>query len=131
MFLTAERNFWPSCLMPRATSKEIAVDFLASRTRKTVPLRMSRTIGSPASERCLHQTRLTLSLPTAPPNEAASTRREARVRALIGSQRLAFPLARLALDIGLAGLALGIERVEFETDLLTDNSLINRKRRMA
>ena len=65
MFLTAKRNFWQSCLMPRATSKEIAVDFLASRTRKTVPLRRSRTIGSPASERCLHQTRLTLSLPTA------------------------------------------------------------------
>src|SRR5215831_10455859 len=49
----------------------------SSRTRTTVPSRISRTIGSSASEREFHasqspftlrHTRLTVSLPTAPPN---------------------------------------------------------------
>ena len=54
----------------------------------TVPSRMSRTIGSCANERAfqasqslftLRQTRLTVSLPTAPPNRARSARRTRRV----------------------------------------------------
>src|SRR5207247_10264783 len=53
-----------------------------------VPSRMSRTIGSAASERAfqasqsaftLRQTRLTVSLPTAPPNSAFKARRTRRV----------------------------------------------------
>lgn len=36
---------------PSATSREIEVAFLSSRTRTTVPSRMSRTIGSSASGR--------------------------------------------------------------------------------
>jgi hypothetical protein len=82
MFLTANRTFWPSCLTPRPTSKEIEVDFLSSRTRTTVPSRIKRMIGSPARDRLfqtsqspftLRQTRLTTSAvlparrPRAPP----------------------------------------------------------------
>src|SRR5580704_9231748 len=60
---------------PSATRSEIDVAFLSSRTRTTVPSRMSRTIGSSLSERAfqasqspftLRQVRLTTSLPTAP-----------------------------------------------------------------
>ena len=62
-----------------ATSNEIEVALLSSRTRATVPSRISRTIGSSASERAfqasqspfvLRQTRLTTSLPTGPANTA-------------------------------------------------------------
>ena len=99
------------------TSSEIAVAFLSRRTRTTVPSRISRTIGSSFSGRAfqasqsvctLRHTRLTVSLPTAPPNSAASARRTRRVLvpeqirrsdqrigclgpALIGPQRLALP----------------------------------------
>ena len=61
------------------TSNEIAVALRSSRTRTTVPSRISRTIGSAASERAfqlcqsactLRHTRLTTSLPTAPSNNA-------------------------------------------------------------
>jgi hypothetical protein len=52
--MTANRTFWPSCLTPRATSKEIEVDFLSIRTRTTVPSRMSRMIGSPAKRLTIH-----------------------------------------------------------------------------
>ena len=60
----------------------------SSRTRTTVPSRIRRTIGSPISERVcqasqslftLRQVRLTVSLPTVPPNKAASARRTRRV----------------------------------------------------
>src|SRR5688572_10343607 len=56
--------------------------------RSTVPSRMSRTIGSSTSERAfqasqslftLRQTRVIVSLPTAPPNTAPSARRTRRV----------------------------------------------------
>ena len=67
-----------------ATSNEIEVALLSSRTRATVPSRISRTIGSSASERAfqasqspflvLRQTRLTTSLPTGPASTAFSTR---------------------------------------------------------
>src|SRR5712691_2467604 len=66
------------------TSSEMAVALRSSRTRTTVPSRMSRTIGSSASERAFHasqslftlrQTRLTVSLPTAPLSTAVSARR--------------------------------------------------------
>src|SRR5271170_6531011 len=59
------------------TSSEIEVALRSSRTRTTVPSRISRTIGSLASEREFHasqspftlrHTRLTVSLPTSPPN---------------------------------------------------------------
>ena len=64
------------------------VAFLSRRTRATVPSRISRTMGSSLSARAfqasqsplvLRQTRLTVSLPTAPPNSAASARRTRRV----------------------------------------------------
>ncbi len=90
----------------------------SSRTRTTVPSRMSRTIGSAASERALQksqsllilrQTRLTMSLLTAPRNRRCqSAPHPARIgapqvgagdqrvgserAALISSQRLAVPL---------------------------------------
>jgi hypothetical protein len=88
MFLTDSKTFWPSSRMPITTRSEIEVAFLSSRTRTTVPSRISRTIGSSASERwfqacqsacTLRQTRLTVSLPTPPPNKAASARRTRRV----------------------------------------------------
>jgi len=70
------------------TSSEMEVALRSSRTRTTVPSRMSRTIGSSASGRAFHasqslftfrHTRLTVSLPIAPPNSAASARRTRRV----------------------------------------------------
>src|SRR4051812_19009944 len=88
MFLTASRTFWPSSRMPMTTSSEMEVALRSSRTRTTVPSRINRTIGSSARERwfqacqsvcTLRQTRLTVSLPTAPPNRAASARRTRRV----------------------------------------------------
>ncbi len=69
---------------PRTTSSEMEVALRSSRTRTTVPSRISRTIGSSASERAfqasqslftLRHTRLTVSLPTAPPNRAPSALR--------------------------------------------------------
>ena len=66
----------------------IEVALRSSRTHTTVPSRISRTIGSSASERAFQasqsaftfrRTRLTVSLPTAPPNSAASARRTRRV----------------------------------------------------
>src|ERR1700730_3700611 len=78
MFLTANRTFWPSCRTPSATRSEIDVAFLSSRTRTTVPSRMSLMIGSSFKERAfqssqspftLRQTRLTVSFPTALPNK--------------------------------------------------------------
>src|SRR5437660_9795180 len=88
MLLTATNTFWPSVRTPMTTSSEIAVALRSSRTSTTVPSRMSRTIGSAASERAfqasqsaftLRQTRLTVSLPTAPPNSAFKARRTRRV----------------------------------------------------
>src|SRR5204862_653021 len=79
---------WLSSRTPRTTSSEMEVALRSSRTRTTVPSRISRTIGSSASERAFHasqslftlrQTRLTVSLPTAPPNRQASARRTRRV----------------------------------------------------
>jgi len=73
---------------PSATSSEIDVAFLSNRTRTTVPSRINRMIGSSASERAFHETqplltlrqaRLTVSLPTAPPNTEASARCTRRV----------------------------------------------------
>src|SRR5258708_10276902 len=121
MLLIASTTFWPSSRTPMTTRSEIEVALRSSRTR--VPSRMSRTIGSSANERVFHasqsfftlrQVRLTVSLPTAPPNRAASARRTRRVlvpsqigardqrvggqrAALISPQRLALPLRRLAL----------------------------------
>src|ERR1700693_2524188 len=69
---------------PRTTRSELEVALCASRTRTTVPSRIRRTIGSSASERVfqvsqslftLRHVRLTVSLPTVPPNTAASARR--------------------------------------------------------
>src|SRR4051812_37294029 len=60
----------------------------SSRTRTTVPSRIRRMIGSSVSERAfqasqslftLRQVRLTVSLPTVPPNKAARARRTRRV----------------------------------------------------
>src|SRR5258707_15550494 len=70
------------------TRSEMEVALRSSRTRTTVPSRISRTIGSSASERefqasqspfTLRQTRLTVSLPTSPPNTLRSARRTRRV----------------------------------------------------
>src|SRR5205814_210698 len=123
MLLIASSTFWPSSRTPRTTSSEMEVALRSSRTRTTVPSRISRTIGSSASERAFHasqslftlrQTRLTVSLPTAPPNRApkraahpagigagkvdACDQRVGNKRApLIGPQRLALPLRRPAI----------------------------------
>src|ERR1700751_4798657 len=73
---------------PRAMRSAIEVDFLSSLTRTTVPSRISRVIGSSVRERAFQafqppltfrQTRLTVSLPPAPQNRAASARRTRRV----------------------------------------------------
>ena len=88
MLLIASSTFWPSARTPSATSNEIEVAFLSSRTRATVPSRISRTIGSSASERAfqtsqspftLRQVRLTTSLPTGPANTAFNARGTRRV----------------------------------------------------
>ena len=88
MLLIASSIFWPSARTPSATSNEIEVALLSSRTRATVPSRISRTIGSSASERAfqasqspfvLRQTRLTTSLPTGPASTAFNARRTRRV----------------------------------------------------
>ena len=72
----------------RHEQQQIEVALLSSRTRATVPSRISRTIGSSASERAfqasqspfvLRQTRLTTSLPTGPANTAFNARRTRRV----------------------------------------------------
>src|SRR5258707_12219863 len=98
------------------TRSEMEVALRSSRTRTTVPSRISRTIGSSASERefqasqspfTLRQTRLTVSLPTSPPNTLRTcAAHAARIGAgqihpgdqRVGSQRAAliFP-QRLAL----------------------------------
>ena len=49
--LDRQQHLWPSCRTPSATRSEIDVAFLSSRTRTTVPSRMSRTIGSSFRER--------------------------------------------------------------------------------
>ena len=51
MLLIASSIFWPSARTPSAISNEIEVALLSSRTRATVPSRISRTIGCSASER--------------------------------------------------------------------------------
>jgi hypothetical protein len=88
MLLIASSTFWPSARTPRTTSSEIEVALRSSRTRTTVPSRIRRTIGSPASERVfqasqslftLRHVRLAVSLPTVPPTKAASARRTRRV----------------------------------------------------
>ncbi len=122
MFLTASSNFCPSSRTPSATSSEIVVAFLSSRTRTTVPSRIHRTIGSSARERAFHasqspftlrQVRLTTSVAHGVfENRRKRQAHPARVgprqvgasdqcvgglgAALIGPQRLALPLARLA-----------------------------------
>jgi hypothetical protein len=74
--------------MPSTTSNEIDVALRSSRTRTTVPSRISRTTSSSASERWHHasqsvctfrQVRLTVSFDTAPLNSAPSARRTRRV----------------------------------------------------
>ena len=98
MFFTASRIFWPSSRTPITTSSEIEVAFRSRRTFTTVPSRIRRTIGSLASDRVFQasqsvftfrQTRLTVSLPAAPPNSAASARRTKAADALIASTYLA------------------------------------------
>src|SRR5215207_5251482 len=88
MLLIASSTFWPSSRTPRTTRSEMEVALRSSRTRTTVPSRINRTIGSSASERAfqasqsvftLRQVRLTVSLPTVPPNKAPSARRTRRV----------------------------------------------------
>jgi hypothetical protein len=83
MFLTANSTFWPSSRTPSTTKSTIEVAFRSSRTRTTVPSRINRQIGSSASERVfqtsqspftLRHTRLTVSLPIAPPNTADNAR---------------------------------------------------------
>src|SRR5512143_2049910 len=51
MFFTTSSTFWPSRRTPRTTSSEIDVAFLSSRTRTTVPSRISRTMSSVARGR--------------------------------------------------------------------------------
>jgi hypothetical protein len=51
MLLSANNTFWPSSRTPMTTSNDIEVALRSSRTRTTVPSRISRTIGSSASER--------------------------------------------------------------------------------
>src|SRR5271156_5500394 len=90
------------------TSSEIEVALRSSRTRTTVPSRISRTIGSLASEREFHasqspftlrHTRLTVSLPTSPPNTLRSARRTRRV--LVPARyRMGRPRAAQLLDPG-------------------------------
>src|SRR5271168_2152304 len=97
------------------TSSEIEVALRSSRTRTTVPSRISRTIGSSASEREFHasqspftlrHTRLTVSLPTSPPNTLRSARRTpARIGAgkiHTGDQRIGSPRAALIIPQHLA-----------------------------
>ena len=52
MLLIASSTFWPSARTPITTSSEIAVALRSSRTRTTVPSRMSRTIGSRPASAC-------------------------------------------------------------------------------
>ena len=110
--------------MPTTTSSEIGVAWWSSPTRTTVPSRMSRTIGSSASERAfqasqspftLRQVRLTMSLPMAPLNSAvnaldapridageirARDQRLGRKRAaLVGAQRPGLPFRRAAVRL--------------------------------
>ena len=75
----------PSARTPSATSNEIEVALLSSRTRATVPSRISRTIGSSASERAfqasqspfvLRQTRL--ATPCRPARQTPRSTRVAR-----------------------------------------------------
>ncbi len=88
MFLIDSSTFCPSRRTPSTTSSEMLVAFRSSRTRTTVPSRIRRTTSSPARSRRVHasqsvrslrQVRLTTSLPTAPPNRAASARLTRRV----------------------------------------------------
>jgi hypothetical protein len=88
MFLTASSTFCPSCRTPSTTSSEMEVALRSSRTRTTVPSRISRTMSSPArsrrvqasqSVRSLRQVRLTTSLPTAPANRLPNARFTCRV----------------------------------------------------
>ena len=121
MFLIASSTFWPSSRTPSTTSSEIEVALRSSRTRTTVPSRIRRTIGSSASERAfqasqsvftLRHTRLTMSLPTRPRKRPRGPAYPPCVGAgeiragdqsiggnrapLVGPQRLALPLRRLA-----------------------------------
>ena len=87
MLLIASTTFWPSARTEDDEQRDgsrLAVEPRAHH----MPSRMSRTIGSSASEQVfqasqslftLRQVRLTVSLPTAPPNRAASARRTRRV----------------------------------------------------
>ena len=49
--IVQSRTCWPSARTPSTTSSEIEVALRSSRTRTTVPSRISRTIGPSASER--------------------------------------------------------------------------------
>ena len=51
MFFTASSTFCPSRRTPSTTSSEMFVALWSSRTRTTVPSRMSRTTSSPAKSR--------------------------------------------------------------------------------
>src|SRR4051794_4642074 len=88
MSLTASSTFCPSRRTPSTTSRETLVALRSTRTRTTVPSRISRTTSSPARSRrhqasqsvlSLRQVRLTTSLPTAPRNSAARARCTRRV----------------------------------------------------
>src|SRR4051812_28466735 len=119
MLLIASSTFWPSSRTPMTTSSEMEVALRSSRTPTTAPSRMSRTIGSSTSER------LPVGLHLAPDPAhgvladraakqggeraahparvgaseiAARNQRVSDKRApLIGPQRLALPLRRLAI----------------------------------
>jgi hypothetical protein len=128
MLLIASSTFWPSARTPRTTSSEIEVALRSSRTRTTVPSRIKRTIGSPASERVFQASSHSSPCATSahrvladrpadqgrqraahPPRIGAG---EIRTRdqcvggecaSLIGSQRLALPFRRLAVRSGHPG----------------------------
>ena len=126
MLLIASSIFWPSARTPSATSNEIGVAFLSSRTRATVPSRISRTIGSSASERAFQGVPVALRLaPDAADHVLADRRGKHRVQrashaagvgpceispgdqgvggpgaALVGAQRTTPPFARLAVLAG-------------------------------
>ena len=97
MFFAAKSTFCPSRRTPSTTSSEMLVALRSKRTRTTVPSRIRRTVASPAQALSPRETprsrpfqasqsvlaflhvRLTTSLPTAPPNRAASARLTRRV----------------------------------------------------
>src|SRR5208337_70275 len=122
MLRIASSTFWPSPRTPSATRSEIDVARLSSRTRATVPSRISRTIGSWPSGRTFQASPVALHLAPRPADHVLADRPgEDRVQraphpagvgpreigpgdqrigslgaALVGAKRGAPPFARLA-----------------------------------